>query len=64
MHENETLTAALARGQLHLVSSGHSLSSNGRVIPYAERYQASSGQIETPAEHIQRITDEDHDTTK
>ncbi len=54
MAGNESLTEAMARGQVHLVM-GPRNGSNVRTIPYEEVYRESSVQRETPAERVQRI---------
>lgn len=59
MAKAETLTAALAKSQLRLLTLGRTRSSNSREIPYWEVYRGSSAERETPAERLQRIATEE-----
>ncbi len=55
-----TLTEAqLQSGVVFVLSSRESSYSSARVIPYAERYRAFNGVLETPIQHIQKAAEDE-----
>ena len=55
-----TLTEAQSRNGFLMVTLGlGSNYSSGRHIPYAERYRASTGLMETPIERLQRAAEDE-----
>lgn len=56
----QTLTEAQMRsGYSVLVQGAHRTQSNTRVIPYAEIYSGRSSLMETPAQHLQKVVEEE-----
>ncbi len=58
-----TLTEARRRrgGMIAILERRNATLSTVRRVPYAERYRAFTGILETPPQHLQRITrDEQH----
>jgi hypothetical protein len=55
MRAPATLTEAQLLSRVQLIDTGgNSTSSTSRTIPYAERYRAATGILETPAEQFQQ----------
>jgi hypothetical protein len=59
--ETMTLTDAARKSGLLVVTQGQNSASwsNSREVPYAELYRSRTGNMETPAENLQRAAEEE-----
>ncbi len=62
--ENKTLPGTLTEAQLQsgvvfALASLEGTYSSARVIPYADRYRAFNGVLETPIQHIQKAAEDE-----